>query len=96
MTLEELRYHCWEPISVTLDHELVSKYGTTDYCVPPEALLNLECKRIVDTLLDCSDQVLLANSSLEINCTIPVGTMVEIDTRISDLRIFKGQAFVTV
>ena len=26
MTLEELRYHHWEPISVTLDRETVTKY----------------------------------------------------------------------
>ena len=53
MTLEELRYHHWEPLSVTLDHELISRYVPDKDIqeIPAEAFLNLECQRIIDTLL---------------------------------------------
>ena len=98
MTLEELRYHRWEPLSVTLDHGLVSRYVPNKDIqdIPAEVFLNLESQRIIDTLLDCSDKVLLANSSLEINRAAIIGTEVDIATRVSGMHILKGQAFVTV
>ena len=98
MTLEELRYHRWEPISVTLDQGLVSRYvpGNDAREVPAEVFLNLECQRVIDTLLGCSKQVLLASSSLDIKRAVSFGMTVDIDTRVSALRTLKEQSFVTI
>ncbi len=98
MTLEELRYHHWEPISVTLDRETISSY-VHEYDVrevPAEIFLSLECGRIISTLLNCSEQVILASSSLDINQTLPIGADVIVSTHVSDLRRLKEQAFVTI
>ena len=98
MILEELRYHSWEPISVHLDSETVSRYSAENDSkeVPAEVLLNLECGRIINTLLNYSEQVFLASSSLDIRQFLPIGTTVTISTSIHDLRCLKEQAFVTI
>ena len=98
MTIEELRYRRWEPIPVVLNHELISRYATNaNSCeIPAEVFLNLECQRVIDTLLGCSEQVMLASSSLEMKQVIPIGAMVVVSTYVSDLRCLKEQSFVTV
>ena len=98
MTLEELRYHHWEPISVTLNRETVSGYVHENNFreVPAEIFLSLECGRIINTLLNCSEQVILASSSLDIKKTLPIGATVIVSTHVSDLRRLKGQAYVTI
>ena len=97
MTLEELRYHRWEPLSVVLDKDLISKFVPLDGSkVPAEVYLNLECGRVVETLLSCSDSVVLAKTDLKILKDIPVGSAIDISTKVADLRSTGGASFVTV